>query len=122
MKKIINTLFLTTIFILAFGTVSFAAMPNGTVILENKAYDLNYANDTSNADEITQPVTGSGNIIYVKMFDGSWIDNNTNKTINASNIPAVTYKDTKGIKTNYKAADGDVDTTKAENLNIELIK
>jgi hypothetical protein len=91
------------------GSTSFsalAAMSNGTVVIGNKAFDLNYANNPKNADEITNAIIAGGSV-YVKGFDGVWIDNTTGKTVEASVIPAVVYKSAdKEIK--FDAADKDV--------------
>ena len=55
---------------------AFAAMSNGTVVIGSKAFDLAYANDPANAAEITNAIVAGG-AIYVKDFEGNWIDNAT---------------------------------------------
>lgn len=94
------------------GSTSFsalAAMSNGTVVIGNKAFDLAYANDPKNAEEITNAIVAGG-AVYVKDFEGNWIDNTTGKTVAASVIPAVTYKSAdKEIK--FDAADKDAVAT-----------
>jgi hypothetical protein len=91
------------------GTTSFsafAAMPSGTVVIGTKAFDLAYANDTKNADEITNLLV-TGGTVYFKDFEGNWIDNVTNAKVLASVIPAVTYKNAAGVETKFAATDKD---------------
>ncbi|MFY9473525.1 MAG: hypothetical protein WAQ00_08075, partial [Tepidanaerobacteraceae bacterium] len=106
-SKITKVIALATVLLFVLSTVALAAMPNGTVVLGTKAFDLNYANETAHQSEITQAVVEAGNKIYVKGFDGKWVDNNTGDAIDASQIPAVSYKDKNGNVTQYEAGDGD---------------
>lgn len=82
---------------------TFAEMANGTVVIGNKAFDLAYANDPANIEEISKAVA-SGGIVYVKDFDGNWIDNITGKNVDASIIPAVVYKSV-DMEINFDAGD-----------------
>jgi len=84
---------------------AFAAMPNGSVVVGNKAFDLNYANDQVHAEEITNAIV-SGGAVYVKDFGGTWIDNTTGKAIKVEVIPAVVYKNTDG-EIKFDAVDKD---------------
>lgn len=112
--------------IAAFSTISTfrtyaasTAMPNGTVVIGVKAYALDYANDTKNQDEINSTVVAGGKI-YVKGFDGSWVDNNSAKTINSSLLPKVTYKNATGIESTFAAGDSaDVASLPLEVISIE---
>ncbi|MBX4258422.1 hypothetical protein KTC96_16970 [Clostridium estertheticum] len=88
---------------------AFAAMSNGTVVIGNKAFDIDYANAPANATEIQAAITAGGTVYY-KDFNGNWIDNVSGASVNASVIPAVTYTDSKGI-TKYDAADKDAVST-----------
>lgn len=95
------------------GTTSFtafAAMASGTVVIGNKAFDLNYANASANAEEITNLVVAGG-MIFVKDFDGNWIDNTTGETVNASVIPAVVYKGIDNKEVKFDNGDKDAVTT-----------
>ncbi|MFT5874493.1 MAG: hypothetical protein ACI8WT_003463 [Clostridium sp.] len=95
------------------GTTSFttfAAMPEGTVVIGSKAFNLGYANNVANAEEIGNAIVAGG-AVYVKGFNGDWIDNITGLVVNASVIPAVVYKNAAGVETNYDAKDMDVVTT-----------
>ncbi|MBW9170747.1 hypothetical protein K2F43_05945 [Clostridium estertheticum] len=58
---------------------------SGSVVIGNKAYDLSYANDTTNMEQISKDIVDGGKV-YVKDFAGNWIDNSTGNTIKASNI------------------------------------
>jgi hypothetical protein len=84
---------------------AFAAMPAGTVVIGTQAFDLAYANDVDNAEEIGNAIVAGGSV-YVKDFSGDWIDNLTGEAVAASVIPAVTYTDAAG-STNYGAEDSD---------------
>jgi len=93
------------------GTTSFsayAAMADGTVVIGSKAYDLKYADDQANIVEISKEVV-SGGTVYVKDFNGKWIDVLTSKQVDASVIPAVVYKNAIGVS-NFGAADKDQET------------
>lgn len=104
MKKKITSSALTALMIAGSTSFSaFAAMPSGSVVIGSKAFDLAYANGPANINEITDAIVQSG-VVYVKDFEGKWIDNATGLAVNASVIPAVVYKsDTKEIK--FDAAD-----------------
>ena len=96
------------------ATTSFSAlakMPNGTVTIGNKAFDLAYANDPTNIGEITNAIV-SGGTVNVKDFSGNWIDNNTGLTVNATVIQAVVYKSATGVISNYDP--GDIDHVDSE--------
>jgi len=95
------------------GTTSFsafAAMASGTVVIGNKAFDLAYANDPTNLAEITSAIVAGG-AVYIKDFQGNWIDNTTGLAVNAYLIPAVVYKNAAGAVTNFDANDTDAVTT-----------
>ncbi|MFT5874637.1 MAG: hypothetical protein ACI8WT_003607 [Clostridium sp.] len=121
-KKIIYA----ALVIAAFSTISTfktyaadAAMPSGTVVIGVKAYDLGYANDIKNQDEINSAVVNGGKI-YVKGFDGSWVDNDSAKTVSSSLLPKVTYKNATGIESAFAAGDlADVASLPLEVVSIE---
>ncbi|MBU3185243.1 Ig-like domain-containing protein [Clostridium estertheticum] len=92
------------------SSTAFAAMDNGTVVIGDKAFDLAYANDSINTSEITSAVI-SGGEIYVKDFNGKWIDNVTGEIIPAGLIPAVIYKNA-NCETKFDAADTSVTAVK----------
>lgn len=74
---------------------TFAAMGSGSVVIGNKAFDLAYVNNTANFNEISTLIVAGG-AIYVKGFNGAWVNNITGLTVNTSLIPAVTYKNAVG--------------------------
>ena len=94
-KKITSTALAALMIAGSTSFSAFAAMADGTVVIGTKAYDLAYANDPANATEIAAAVVAGGTV-YVKNFDGNWIDNLTGASINASVIPAVTYTNSTG--------------------------
>lgn len=94
-------------------------MPNGTVVIGNKAFDITYANDTKNLAEITAAIVASSEV-YVKGFDANWINNSTNAVVASSTIPSVTYKNTTGVEVKYAAGDNSVVATEElEVISIE---
>lgn len=101
-KKLIPS---TIISILLLSTIVKAAatdVPNGSVLINNKAYNLTYANNSANQTEITNAITSnSSSNLYVKSFNGDWIDNCSSNSINESVINVVSYKDETGKVTNY---------------------
>ncbi|MBX4258414.1 glucosaminidase domain-containing protein [Clostridium estertheticum] len=84
---------------------TFAAMGSGSVVIGNKAFDLTYANNQANANEIASAIMAGGEV-YVKDFDGNWKGNVSGLTINANIIPAVTYTSDDGTS-NFDAGDKD---------------
>ena len=95
------------------------SMPSGTVVIGNKAFDLGYANDPKNINEITAAIVAGGEV-YVKGFDATWINNTTFKAISPSVIPSVTYKNSAGIESKFAAQDTiDEATTSLEVISIE---
>ncbi|MBU3213933.1 cell wall-binding repeat-containing protein [Clostridium estertheticum] len=94
-KKITSTALAALMIAGSTSFSAFAAMADGTVVIGTKAYALTYANDPANATEIAAAVVAGGTV-YVKDFNGNWVDNITGAAVNASVIPAVTYTDAKG--------------------------
>lgn len=70
---------------------TFDAMANGAVIIGNKAFDLAYANNPANVEEISSEIVAGG-AVYVKDFEGNCIDNVTGEIVTASFIPDIVYK------------------------------
>ncbi|MBU3175311.1 S1C family serine protease [Clostridium estertheticum] len=108
-KKIIRSLFAAIIIAGSTYITTFGAMASGTVVIGNQAISLDYANDVANFTEINNDIV-SGGLIYVKNFEGNWIDNITGKTVSASIIPAVAYKGNNKV-VNYGAQDKSLDDT-----------
>ncbi|MBX4261021.1 S1C family serine protease [Clostridium estertheticum] len=108
-KKIIRSLLSAIIIAGSTYITTFGAMASGTVVIGNQAISLDYANDVANFTEINNDIV-SGGLIYVKNFEGKWIDNVTGKTVSASIIPAVVYKGNNKV-INYEAQDKSIDDT-----------
>ena len=110
-KKIIGS-FLAAVMIASTTTISaFGAMGSGTVVIGTKAFDLSYANDPANFKEITSAIVDGG-MVYVKNFDGKWINNINGLAAAISSIPAVIYKNATQ-KISFDAADLDAKVTTA---------
>lgn len=89
------------------ASTAFAAVPTSTLLIGNKAYDLDYANDIKNRKEILETMKECGEVdIYIKL-NNVWLDNMTKKKIPAELIPMLEYKDKDGVVTKYAAQDGD---------------
>ena len=96
-----------------------ATIPNGSVVIGGKAFDLGYANDPKNLTEITAQIVAGG-AVYIKGFDSVWINNITAKAVSASVIPSVIYKNPNGIENKYAAGDKlDDALTSLEVISIE---
>ena len=67
-------------------------IPNGSVLIGNKAFSLAYANDVVNLSEINDTIVAGGKI-YVKDFSGNWIDNLTGEIVGRPNVTEITYVD-----------------------------
>ncbi|MBU3183965.1 cell wall-binding repeat-containing protein [Clostridium estertheticum] len=107
-KKITSTALAALMIAGSTSFSAFAAMDIGTVVIGTKAFDLAYANDPANATEISAAITANSTV-FVKNYDGNWIDNISGSIVNASVIPAVTYTNSKGTS-NYAAGDKDAST------------
>ena len=105
-KKIASSIIAALMIAGSTSFTAFAAMGDGSVVIGSKAFSLEYANDPINAKEISAQIV-EGGTIYVKDFDGKWINNLTGLIIDASIIPAVTYKNDSGTKY-FNAEDKDV--------------
>lgn len=105
-KKIIVSVL--TLLIIAGSTsfTAFASMDNGSTVIGNKAFALDYANNPENLSEIINAIILGGDV-YVKNFNGDWADNATGNIVSPSVIPAVVYKSDEG-EINFDAADTSV--------------
>ena len=75
-KKITSSLLVALMIAGSTSFSAFAAMPTGSVVIGTKAFDLTYANNSVNASDITAAIAAGGSV-YVKDFNGDWIDNLT---------------------------------------------
>ncbi|MPQ33298.1 hypothetical protein E4V42_17900 [Clostridium estertheticum] len=118
-KKIIGS-FLASVMIASTTTISaFAAMGSGTVVIGTKAFDLTYANDPLNFKEINSAIVDGG-MVYVKDFNGKWINNINGLAAEISSIPAVIYKNATQ-KISFDAADLDAKVTTTINSAAQIL-
>lgn len=87
------------------ATSVFAAMPDRSVVIGEKAFSLSYANDDANISEIREAMKNAKGQIFIKARN-VWYNNDNSKLEDMSVIPAVVYKDAEGEK-NFEAGDGD---------------
>ncbi|MBX4264108.1 beta strand repeat-containing protein [Clostridium estertheticum] len=116
-KKITSTALAALMIAGSTSFSAFAAMDSGTVVIGTKAFDLAYANDPANATEISAAINAGGTV-YVKDFNGNWLDNITGASVNASVIPAVTYTNSKG---STQIGAGDASTVAATSATVSAV-
>ncbi|MBU3183963.1 hypothetical protein [Clostridium estertheticum] len=118
-KKIMGS-FLASVMIASTTTISaFGAMGSGTVVIGTKAFDLTYANDPANLKEINSAILDGG-MVYVKDFNGKWINNINGLAAEISSIPAVIYKNATQ-KISFDAADLDAKVTNTINSAAQIL-
>ncbi|MDS1029691.1 Ig-like domain-containing protein [Bacillota bacterium LX-D] len=112
---------MTTAFVLSSSVAAFAALPNGSIVLGNKAYDGDALVNVALFNEISQAYKDADYTFNYKGYTGQWV-NDLNEAINASSIPAVTLKKGDGTTESYAAGDGDVVTDPTqEELKVESV-
>lgn len=104
-KKVLSTLIALS---LGIGSTALADIPNGTVVIGDKAYDVDYVNKKKNHKEIIDVMNRTGAVIYAKGFDGKWFEIMSEKEVSGDMMPMVTYKSVDGKLTDYAAGDGEV--------------
>jgi hypothetical protein len=80
----------------------FNKLLNGTVLIGNKVFSLDYANNPLHAEEINKEI-GLGEKIFIKGFDGVWIENSNGNIVGLGYIKSTVkgnliYKDVNDIK------------------------
>ncbi|HEY8890468.1 MAG TPA: Ig-like domain-containing protein [Clostridium sp.] len=116
-KKIISSAIAALMIAGVTSFTAFAAMPRGSLVIGNVAFDLQYANDPVNIEKITSAIMAGGEV-YIKGFDGIWVDNNTDKAVEEKVIPAVVYKsDDEDI--NYGAEDQEKIATPVKSVSLD---
>ena len=117
-KKFISTVLAALMLAGLMSVKAFAAIPSGTVVIGNNAFNFAYANDPRNIDEITDAIVAGG-AVYCKNFGGIWINNSTLEVVSASKIPTVIYTDANGKKTNFDP--GDTDHVNSDIVNVSSV-
>ncbi|MBZ9636648.1 hypothetical protein [Clostridium sp. FP1] len=117
-KKITSSLLAAVMISAATTFTAYAAMPNGSVVIGNKAFGLAYANEPANITEITNEIVAGGEI-YVKNFEGNWINNKTGLAVVTSAIPSVVYKSATE-KNKFDAADKDAFVTTPVDITAKI--
>jgi uncharacterized protein YcfL len=82
-----------------------AAMPTQSVVIGEKAFSLEYANNVENIAQIREALTGNTDKIFVK-FNNKWFNNDGSNLADTAVIPAVAYKSATEEK-NFEAGDGE---------------
>jgi hypothetical protein len=84
-----------------------ARIPNNTVILGSRAYDVSLLNDRSLMSEILAAFVANGNQYLYRPVTGGLV-NMVNLPVTASSLPALTYMDAARNTARFKAGDGGV--------------
>lgn len=127
-KKILSFV-LASALALSSTIASFAAMPDFTVVIGEKAYDLEYANKEENTAEILTQIgdaEGKGQKIFIKDNKGHWIDNETGAQLTEAEvlnkIPEVEYVAEDGTKKKFAKGDGaEVDESQLKVVSVSAI-
>ncbi|WBW96484.1 hypothetical protein [Oceanirhabdus sp. W0125-5] len=100
----------------------FADIPNGSVVIGNKGYDIKYVNRTENKEEIQEAIKSIGKDmkIYVKSYKGIWYDNDGEK-VDKSLIPKVDYISEEGKVIKYQSGDRDELSQKFKVENVAFL-
>lgn len=106
MRKIKKIVCLSASFLFGFSSFAFAEIPKGTVVIGDKAFDLKYANDCKNLEEIIETIQKRNGPIYIKSPTGKWYENATGKSTINELLPELIYKDSKEHLKNYYSEDG----------------
>ncbi|MFA4884494.1 MAG: Ig-like domain-containing protein [Desulfotomaculaceae bacterium] len=105
-KKSLRAIALALVVVFVLSSTAFAAIPNNTIIFNDKAYDLSLLDDPSMVNEILGAFVANHNTFIYKTPTGTFLNNNGN-VVNSGVLPAVTYKDVNKNTTPYNAQDGD---------------
>lgn len=99
------------------SVTSYADIPKGTVVIDDKAYDLHYVNQKVNLKKIYKQYKNAVSDVYIKANNGKWYNNSTGKEMSKEFIPKVTYTDEKGKIFDYSQEDGVEIELAAENVS-----
>ena len=73
------------------------SVPNFSVMIGNKLYTLDYANDKKMESEITKAIVENEGDIYIKTTGSEWINNSTGKTVTDSIVDNLEVKSFNGV-------------------------
>lgn len=99
-----------------FSFTAFGQIPDSAVLLGDKGYDLDYANNRENLKEISKQINEAQGRIFVKI-NGKWYENKSGKEVSTEVIPKLIYKDGKGKLHDYAAEDGEEIILKVTRVN-----
>lgn len=116
-----KSIVLATICMMFFsGYNTFSEIPKGTVIIKEKAFDLNYIflNKKGEEDlkELQTAIKYNNQHIIIKDFQGNFILNSTGEKVDSHKIPRVLYKG--DFTTEYLEGDGEEITFNIESTNV----
>ena len=98
---------LVLVLVVTLTTQASAAIPENTIIMGDKAYDLSLLNDTSLVSEILAAFIAAGNSFVYKAPGGTCMSP-SGQVVSPATLPAVTYRDANKVATEYAAGDGGV--------------
>lgn len=105
-KKPIRSILIALILVFALSTTAFAAIPNNTIIFNDKAYDVSLLDDPAMVGEILAAFIANGNNYIYKDLSGNFMKDD-GSAVAADTLPAITYKDANKAVTKYAEKDGD---------------
>lgn len=91
-------------------SLSFAAVPKDTVIVDDKAYHIEYMNTDDDAlSDVLDALDKNSRIVYYKLSSGTIINvEDGGSEAKITDIPVLTYYNQKGVMSIYDKHDGDV--------------
>lgn len=87
-------------------TATYAAVPEGTVIIDNKAFSIEGKRDLERTKEILKLLKGVENEVYVNTLQGIMTEY-SKETISSKRLPVIEYKDDNGKIKYYEAKNGE---------------
>ena len=108
MKRIKSVVATAMIISMITSSNALAVIPDSSVIIGERVYDLNYAQSKANLKEIRSAILQNNyDDIFVKDIDGNWYHEFTKQKINPKSLPDIVYKNKEGKMSIYEEGDGD---------------